>query len=178
MRIGIDISQLAYPGTGVANYLGNLVEELVKRDDENKYILFFSSLRGKLPITKFQFANKKGNVVIKKFKFPPTLLNLVWNKLHILSIERFIGPVDFFVTSDWTEPPTLTAKKATILYDLVVFLYPNETAKNIIRVQKQKLKWVKKESDIVFCISESTKKDAEEILGIDKEKLRVLYPGI
>jgi len=29
-----------------------------------------------------------------------------------------------------------------------------------------------------FCISEATKKDAMEILGIDKEKLKVIYPGI
>lgn len=41
MVIGIDISQLAYPETGVANYLEKLVEELVKLDTKNEYILFF-----------------------------------------------------------------------------------------------------------------------------------------
>ena len=45
MKIGIDISQLAYPETGVANYLENLVENLVQVDSENEYILFYSSLR-------------------------------------------------------------------------------------------------------------------------------------
>ena len=43
MRIGIDISQLAYSGTGVANYLENLVSELLKIDTKNEYVLFFSS---------------------------------------------------------------------------------------------------------------------------------------
>ena len=35
-----------------------------------------------------------------------------------------------------------------------------------------------KESDIVFCISESTKKDAIEILGIEEKRLKVIYPGV
>lgn len=106
------------------------------------------------------------------------LLDLLWNKLHILPIEWLIGDVDVFVTSDWTEPPTLKAKKVTILYDLIVYKYPNETDKKIVEVQKRKLKWVKKESKMVFCISESTKKDAQEILGIENKRLKVIYPGI
>ena len=50
--------------------------------------------------------------------------------------------------------------------------------KKFVSTQKQKLKWVKKESDIIFCISESTLRDAEETLGLRKEKLKVLYPGM
>ncbi len=178
MRIGIDISQLAYENTGVANYLFNWIDALLKVDDRNEYILFFSSLRSniKYQISKIKNANK--NVKIKSFRLPPSILDLLWNKLHVLPIEWLIGDVDIFVTSDWTEPPTKRAKKATILYDLIVYKYPNETAKKIIDTQKRKLKWVAKESDMVFCISDSTKRDAIDILKISKEKLRVIYPGI
>jgi len=58
-----------------------------------------------------------------------------------------------------------------------VYKYPHGTDQKIIKVHKRKLKWVKKESDIIFCISESTKKDAQDILGIAGEKLKVVYPG-
>jgi hypothetical protein len=173
MKIGIDISQLAYENTGVANYLSSLVRSLVSLDSRNEYILFFSSMRKKMPELNFP-----SNCKIKQFKIPPTLLSFIWNKLHILPIERFIGDIDVFVTSDWTEPPAIKAKKATILYDLIVYVRPEETDKKIVHVQRQKLGWVKKESNIVFCISESTKKDAHDILGINKEKLRVIYPGL
>jgi len=178
MKIGIDISQLAYENTGVANYLKNLVEEMVKVDDKNEYILFFSSLRSNIKdqISKIKNANK--NVQIKTFKFPLTLLDILWNKLHIFPIERLIGNVDIFITSDWVEPPTKKAKKATIIYDLIVYKHPEETAKKIVETQKRKLNWVKKESDLVFCISDATKRDAMEILGIPEEKLKVIYPGV
>lgn len=172
MKIGIDISQLAYEGTGVSYFLKNWIESLLKLDKKNEYILFFSSLRKTLP----ELSIENNRARIKKFRFPPSLLNLVWNKLHILPIENLIGKVDIFITSDWTEPPA-KAPKATIIYDLVIEKYPRETDKKIIEVQKRKLDWVRKESKIVFCISEATKKDAAEILGIDTRRIRVIYPG-
>ncbi len=177
MKIGIDISQLAYVNTGVANYLRDLVDHLVKVDQHNEYVLFYSSLRRQLSPATFSFTFNS-HVSLKHFRIPPKALDLLWNKLHVFPIERLIGDVDIFITSDWTEPPTKKAKKATILYDLIVYTYPEETAETIIATQKRKLRWVKKESAMVFCISNSTKKDAMKILGIDEKRLQVIYPGI
>lgn len=173
MKIGIDISQLQYKKTGVQNYLQNLVENLIKIDEKNQYVLFFSSLRGsspnfQIPICNFQF---------KRFYLPATFLDILWNRLHVIPIEWLIGNVDVFITSDWTEPPVGKAKKATILYDLSVFKFPIEMDKKIVETQRRKLEWVKKESEMIFCISESTKKDAMEILGIEEKRLKIIYPG-
>lgn len=180
MKIGIDISQLTYKNTGVANYLQNLIQKLLETDEKNEYVLFFSSLRKEFQVSNFKFQNKSqiSNFKIKKYKFPPMFLDILWNKLHILPIEWFIGDVDIFITSDWTEPPVKSGKKATVLYDLIVYKYPEETDNKIVQTQKRKLEWVKKESDIVFCISDSTKKDAIDILKIPENKLKVIYPGI
>lgn len=197
MKIGIDVSQLAYENTGVANFLSRLVINLIENDSKNQYVLFFSSLRKNLKSLPSrqagQILNLKSNpnVSVKQFRIPPTILNFLWNKLHIMPIENFIGDVDVFITSDWTEPPVKHAKKATIIYDLIVYKYPEEThnqtefnpfkliiSPNIVSSQKQKLKWVKKESDLIFTISRSSKKDIEEILGIDSSKIKVIYPAV
>ncbi len=173
MRIGIDISQTVYEKTGTANYIKNLTESLLKIDKKNEYVLFFSSLRGKMPHI---VTNQR--TTIRKFRFPPSLLSLIWNKWHIFPIENLIGDVDIFITSDWTEPPVKRAKKASIIYDLIVYRYPKETHKKIIETQRRKLRWLKKEEDVVLCISNSSKNDVSEILGIPKDKLKVIYPGI
>ena len=179
MKVGIDISQLAYEKTGVANYLSRLVESLITIDKENEYILFGSSLRQsiKYQVLSIKYKDKK-NVIFKIFKFPPSLLDFLWNKLHILPIETLIGDVDVFISSDWTEPPTKKAKKATILYDLIVYKSPEETDQKIVDTQKRKLFWTKKECDVILCISESTKRDAIKLLGIPESKVRVVYPGL
>ncbi len=176
MRIGIDISQLAYENTGVANYLRELVEGLLSFDKKNEYVLFYSSLRKSLKPSNLNFQSNS-NVIIKQFKFPPTLLDLMWNRLHIVPIEDLIGDIDIFISSDWTQPPT-KAKKVTILYDLIVYKFPQETDKKIIDTHMRRLKWVRKECDLILCISGATKKDAIDLLRIDEKKLKIAYPGI
>ena len=195
MRIGIDISQTAFKNTGVSNYLSNLVINLLNKDTKNDYVLFFSSFRSsinpELRLNLKDIMEKNKNVKLKKFLFPPALLNLLWNRLHMLPIESFTGPLDLFITSDWTEPLAKKARKASILYDLIVYKYPEEThnktefnlksfliSPNIVDSQIRKHKWMKEEASIIFCISESTKKDAIEILKIPEDKLFVIYPGI
>lgn len=173
MKIGIDISQTAFEKTGTGVFTKNLVEALLKIDKKNEYVLFFSSLRKEMPDIKI---NER--TVVKKFKIPPSVLSFLWNKLHKFPIERFIGDVDVFITSDWTEPPVRKAKKASIIYDLIIYRHPKETHEKIIKTQRMKLKWLKKEDDVIFCISESTKNDVSEILNIDRKKLKVIYPGL
>jgi len=135
VKIGIDISQMAYEGSGVANLLSKLIENLLNTDKENEYILFFSSMRKTVQNSKFKIQKHNSKVKIKEFKFPPILLDFIWNRLHIFPIEWLIGDVDVFITSDWTEPPVRSAKKATILYDLTVYKCPMETDKKIVETK-------------------------------------------
>ena len=191
MKIGIDVSQLAFSKTGVAEYLSNLVEGILKLDKKNEYVLFFFSLRKEFPIKDYDFLKGNPKIQIKIFKIPPTILSLIWNRFHIAPIEWFVGDVDLYITSDWTEPPARKAKKATIIYDLIIYKYPDEThnraefnifglkiSPNIVASQQRKLKWVKKESDLIFTISEASKRDIVELLGVDGSRVKVIYPGI
>jgi glycosyltransferase involved in cell wall biosynthesis len=178
MKIGIDISQTAYEGTGVANYVQNLVNALIALDTDDEYVLFYSSMRRNFPSSIFHFPFTNNKVTVKSFRIPPTFLDLIWNRLHIFPIENFIGDVDVFISSDWTQPPLKHAKGVSILYDLIVFKHPEETAESIVTTQKRRMRWMKKECERIICISESTKKDAKEILGIDEKRLTVVYPGM
>jgi len=173
MKIGIDISQLAFPGTGVANYTENLVENLLKVDKKNEYVLFFSSLRQPTP------RDLKSKIYnLKSYKFPLLLLEFLWNRLHRVPIETFAGRLDVFHTSDWLEPPA-KCPKVTTIHDLAIFKYPEtfvpRGGHNIVANLKRKLEWAKKESKLVIAVSESTKRDIVKILGMPPEKIRVIY---
>ena len=177
MKIGIDISQMQYEGTGVANYLYKLLISMLAVNKGNTFVLFYSSLRNSPNAEILELCSKE-DVSLRRFPFPSSVIDVLWNKLHIFPVDKLIGHIDVFISSDWTQPPVIHAKNATILYDLIVYKYPKETADSIVKTQMRSLSWVKKECDLIFCISEATKKDAIEILQIPEEKLRVIYPGV
>ena len=172
MKIGIDISQIIYE-TGVSWYTKNLVENLLKLSTSDEFTLFGGSLRQteKLKLLTKSF---KGNFTTKFYPFPPLLADYVWNRLHVLPIEGLIGKVDVFHSSDWTQPPT-KAYKVTTIHDLVPIIFPEDTPPGVVAVHKRRLAWVKKEVDKIIAVSESTKSDIIERLGIPEEKITVIY---
>lgn len=179
MRIGIDISQIVHEGTGVGEYVRHLVRALLEKDHVNEYVLFGASFR-KLSGFNVYFEEVRiinPRVRLVTIPIPPTILEFIWNTLHILPVEWFVGPVDVFWSSDWTQPPLLRAKGITTVHDVSSLRYPETFAKSIIAVQKRRLTWVKRECKAVFCDSEATKRDVMELVGISKEKLLVVYPG-
>ncbi len=175
MKIGIDISQIAHKGTGVARYVDNMVRAILEYDSENEYTFFFSSLRLSLDADLERQIQKKHTLV--KAKLPPKLLDILWNKLHIVPIETFIGKQDIFISSDWTQPPS-SAKKVTVVHDLVYLRYPETVHKTILDVQRRRMEHVKNEVDIILADSQATKDDLIELLAIPKENIHVLYPYV
>ncbi len=174
MDIGIDISSVAY-GTGVSNYTLNLVRNLIKVDKTNNYKLFFSSLRLPLP-PEIKLIAKSKNVRIYHYRFPPTLLEILWNRLHILPIELFIGPCDIFHTSDWTHPPTTKAKTVTTVHDMTPFLYPGWLHQTIVTAHQNKFKKALKYCHHYICVSQSTRKDLLKIfLTINPKDTTVIH---
>ena len=178
MKIGIDISQIVYQGTGVAQYTQSLVSELLKQNIKDEYFLFGSSLRQKNRLSDFvsHLSGVHPKTIIAPF--PLSFLSLLWNRLHIGAIEQFIGPVDVFHSSDWTQPPTQHAKKVTTIHDLIVFRHPEFFPKTIIETQKKRLYWVARECDAIIVDSKATKKDCMTYLSIHENKIHVVPLGV
>jgi len=179
MKIGIDISQIVYEGTGVGNYVRQLVKAIVEADKTNQYILFASSLRRRDVFRSYyrSLACDTSKVALRIVPIPPTILDFIWNTLHILPIEWFIGDIDVFWSSDWTQPPLQHARGVTTIHDVSFLRYPKSFHRTILAVQKRRLKRVKEECDIFLCDSEATKKDVADFLHIDESRTRVVYPG-
>lgn len=163
--VGMDISQLAHRG-GVATYTKNLAEQFSKIKDV-EMAFFYSSFR------KPYHGSLKN---VRKYRLPPTLFEMLFNRWRNVSIEKFLGPLDIFHSSDWTQPPN-KAKKITTYHDVIPLKYPTWSHPKIVAVHKRRLKIVEREIDMVIAVSESTKKDLMEISNIPEEKIIVIYEG-
>lgn len=164
MRVAIDISQIVY-GTGVSQYTKNLVNGLLKLDKDNEYILFAGALRRKHDVLNL-FPQAK------IFPIPPILADFIWNRLHVLPIEKLIGQVDLFHTSDWAEPPS-KAVKVTTIHDLYALKFPRMIDKAVREAHQRRLRWVFQESKMIIVPSDSTCEDLVQ-LGVAQEKIRVI----
>lgn len=166
MKVGFDISQIVYPG-GVANYTKNLAQNLQKEKDL-EMVFFFSSLR----------KSYKGDLKnVKKFKLPPGLFEVLFNRIRNVGIEKFIGPVDIFHSSDWVQPPS-KSKKVTTYHDVIPLKYPDWSHPKIVSVHKRRLKIVENEIDKVIAVSQSTKNDLLKVSKLRPDQIEVIYEGV
>lgn len=172
-KIGIDISQIVY-GTGVSVYTKKLINEMIKiSQDEVEWTLFAGALNNReLLLSYINRLNAKSKI----YPLPPRVLEVLWNTFHVGNIEMFCGELDLFHTSDWTEPPA-KCKKITTVHDLSFLIDPKNSNDMIRKVHNKRLYWVKKEETNVIAVSNSTKDDLVNLLGIPEERIRVIWEG-
>jgi len=166
IKVGFDISQIIHPG-GVAGYTKNLASELQK-NPELEMIFFFSALRK---------SYRGGLKNVKKFRLPPSLFEVLFNRIRNVGIEKFIGPLDIYHSSDWVQPPS-KAKKVTTYHDVIPLKYPQWSNPKIVAVHKRRLKIVQREIDKVIAVSNSTKNDLMEMTGLKNDQIKVIYEGV
>lgn len=175
MQIALDISQVAYEGTGVARFTAGLVDAICSFDDRHHWTFLFSSLRRPLPSSlRERIAERKYSLLT--YPLPPRLLSVLWNDLGVLKTEALVGSQDWFISSDWTQPPS-RARKATIVHDLIFRVHP-ETVTDLIRTtQEKRLKRAVRECAVLFTDSRSTKDDLLRLYPVSDTSVVVNYPG-
>jgi glycosyltransferase involved in cell wall biosynthesis len=171
MKIAIDASQVVY-GTGVSRYTKNLISSLIKLDSEDHFYIFGGTLRLGNLLDEFFSSITKSNVTTKRFPISPSLADLLWNRVHRLKIERLIGEIDVFHSSDWSQPPT-NAFSVTTIHDLTPVKTPELSHPKIVRTHRERLARVKKDCNRIIVPSEATKADLLE-MGFHIDKIRVI----
>lgn len=172
-KIGIDISQIVY-GTGVSVYTKRLITEMLRISHDQIDWILFAGVLNKRNLLNSYIARLDAEP--KVFPLPPKILETMWNTFHLGNIEMFCGNLDLFHTSDWTEPPAKCSKVTTI-HDLSFMIDPKNVDPVIRNVHNKRLYWVKKEETKVIAVSNSTKDDVVNLLGIPEERIRVIWEG-
>ncbi|MCX7996722.1 MAG: glycosyltransferase family 4 protein [Patescibacteria group bacterium] len=176
MTIGIDISQIVYTGTGVARFTDGLVREILRDGRGHHWHFVYYAFR-RQPDPALIGAIRSAGYGVTAIPLPPTIMEIAWNRLRIPAVTALVPGLDWFLTSDWTEPPA-ACRKATIVHDLVFKRYPETVNTKIRAVMKRRLALVAHESDIIFCDSETTRTDLHKHYTITPEKTIVNFPGL
>lgn len=164
MKIAIDIRASGGEKAGKGWYTFHIVQNLLKLDPDNEYILY-----AKEGIPGFeQFKNAK----LKLIKGD----GIFWHYKAAKDIKK--EEIDiFFAPSSYIIPTLLPKSIKTIItvHDLVAFLFPSTHNKKAVILEKLFLKKALKKAAIVCTVSENTKHDVFEKFKIDKNKIITIY---
>ncbi|OGC99757.1 hypothetical protein A3H89_02510 [Candidatus Amesbacteria bacterium RIFCSPLOWO2_02_FULL_48_11] len=162
MRVGIDVSQAVY-GTGVSDYTIELVCNLQCVE----VVPVGFSLRRQSDL-------KRLFPQVAVYPIPPTALDWLWNRLHVVNFENFApGNIDIYHSSDWAQAPD-SSKKVTTIHDLSPLLFPRESDPRIVSVHQARLRWVVKECDAVICVSKNSAADFQKLFDYPTSKINVI----
>lgn len=176
MKIGIDARCLMQKNySGVSWYAFNLLSALFEIDRRNDYVLFYNNSKP-IGMPKFNLANVK----YAEFNHSNKLLNLSLNFFNRPKIDQMIGGVDlmlipninFMALSD-------NCRKVVTVHDLSFLRYPQFfTTKSRIWHKILMSKKLLQNADAIIAVSSSTKRDLIDLLGINENKIKVIYEGV
>ncbi len=181
MKIGVDIRVLMDEHySGIAEYTANLLAAILRQDQDNQYKLFYNSYQDlgdrldkwngrNSEVIGWHLSNKIFNYCLQKiFGYP--------------RLDKVLGGVDVF----WSPHFNFTKlsgrksglKKIITVHDLSFLRYPKffNWRKNFWH-QALGVRKILRSADKIIAVSENTKNDIQELVGVDSEKIKVIYSG-
>jgi glycosyltransferase involved in cell wall biosynthesis len=180
MKIAVDIRVLMdQQYSGISEYVYYLLRSWLDNHSEHEYIFYYNSWR---PLPRELFSWVKGRVTFKRTRWPNKIFNyflqFLWRRPKL---DQLVGPVDIFWSphlnfSNFGQSATL---KVLTVHDLSFLRYPEFfTRRKNFWHRFLRLKKLVAQYDFIVAISENTKQDLIELLGVTAEKIKVIYSGV
>lgn len=161
IHIGIDARMTYYRTGGISTYIRRLCGALERLDSENQYTVFHSRKMRDTITTRFARAD-------------------LWTPSHhrlerlALAVELSRYPLDVYHATDFIPPRALRPRRTVIsIHDLTFLHYPQFLTGDSRRYYNGQIKRAADEADHILTISESSKRDIIDLLGVPPEKITV-----
>lgn len=166
MRIGIDARLVGYTQAGIGQYILRLTEGLAAIDSDDEFILLQSRKDSRISFGKGRFQ--------RRFLWTPA-----HNRLEQFILPLEIAPVglDVLHSPDFIPPFRRNCKSVITIHDLAFLLYPHFLTHDSARYYSQIDQAVRR-TDHIIAVSESTKRDTVQLLGVDESKITVIHEAV
>ena len=206
MRIGFDVTALSIARAGVLRYDTGLVRALLREGAGHELLLLnYQPLHGgrDVPAGLGEFADGRARVVPvgglrcrRLARWRPLQESWLWHLANMVdrtllwpwtalaaavmrrNLRRALAGVDVFHSSDvllWRQPG---ARNVVTIHDLTAFRFAELHTAATRQLQRRKAAFAREAADLVIVISEATRRDAVEYLGLAPERVRAIYPGV
>ena len=203
MRIGFDVTAFYYARAGVLYYRWRLLQALLREGREHGFVLLdyrplsrwgeLGVMLDSLNTPNARIVTCKGIKDRKLARWPPMTatswrerlarrvddwLEPGWQRIvdwsTRRSLDRTLAGVDVFHCSDVMlhKPPGV--RTVVTVYDLTTLLFPELHVRGTVEQQEKKMRFVREQADAVIAISESTRRDLIDHLGVPPHRVHVV----
>jgi alpha-1,3-rhamnosyl/mannosyltransferase len=179
MRIGWDLTTLCMPATGIGRYTRETLYATARaRPDWEFVAVSFAGGEGTARL-RASIGEMPPNIEHRHIKVPGArFLRRGISSAPVPTLEAITGKVDAFVDSEWFHPRQASGKRVSIVYDLGPLLHPEWVDEPTRRFHLRTLDALKRRAERIVCISEATAGDVVRELGVDRERVSIVYPGV
>ena len=167
MNVGILSWMIDRKRTGVNNYLYNLIKNIIKNGKANEISLIHYE-RSHDPIY-----SKINDIIIPEKPLKLTSAIGLPQAVKNAHIDILHVPVHWY---NQITPFVLNReiKKVLTVHDLTPILFPDMHTRETNLTWKSSFKFIKNRTNLMICVSESTKNDCIKLLNIPEKRLRVI----
>lgn len=163
MRIGIDARLVFYHQAGIGQYILRLTQALAQINRDDQFIVFKS--------------RKDKTRVVEQSNFK---IERLWTPSHhrferlAISAELLPFALDVLHSPDFIPPAHPRCPSVITMHDLAFLKYPRLLTRDSARYYGQ-VDVAARQADHIIAVSQSTKRDTVQLLGVPENKITVIY---
>lgn len=172
MRIGIDATALPPQPVGAGNYMIQLVRSLSAINADDQLVVFAQNKGRDL------FAPPEGRSIewqIVEDRKPGS--RLIWEQTQLTKLVHRTQ-IDLLHSLHYTRPFQLPCASVVTFHDMTFFLFPQLHTRARRLYFPTVMKLSARRADAIISVSESTRKDAIRLLGIDPARIFTAHLGV
>jgi glycosyltransferase involved in cell wall biosynthesis len=174
MHIGIDYTAAVRQRAGIGRYTRNLVRALSDLDRRNRYTLFVAGRDADDGLGPWP-ENFRTRTVLLSDRW----LSILWQRLRVpLPVQLVTGRLDLFHSPDFVLPPLGRTPAVLTVHDLSFLRVPHCFVPAFRSYLSRAVPRAVARAECILADSNSTRDDLAELLGVEAERITVLYPGV
>ncbi|HMQ00019.1 MAG TPA: glycosyltransferase family 1 protein [Cyclobacteriaceae bacterium] len=177
MKIGFDAKRAFNNFTGLGNYSRFVLNALAQSYPQHQYFLFTPEVKNNID-TSFLINNPVFEIIEPQGLYQ-WLPKSVW-RTYAQATDAKKHRIELYHGLSNELPRNLSAsiKKVVTIHDLIFLRYPDYYKHIDRKIYKQKTLHACKEANAIVAISQQTADDLVNLLGIAREKIKVIYQGM
>ena len=166
MRIGIDARLVYYSHAGIGQYILRLVEALARIDISGDQLVLLQSRKDHTPLDHDRQFSRVSLWTPSHHRLEQVSMRFEISRLHL----------DLLHSPDFIPPFWRNCRSVITVHDLAFLLYPHFLTNEAARYYGQ-IDQAVRHTDHIIAVSESTRRDTINLLGVPERKITVIYEG-